>query len=117
MSEQSIRLFGAPPPLSARERGEVAGEVARLRALLATVPGAVRVRVAANPSGPLGTYAWLLLEATARGVAPAELLPPAIRRRYDRRRWFAHCVAALLSSIEQIQAAEDAAAGDRSAGT
>ncbi len=53
MPDRTIRMYGTAPPLSARERYQVAGEIARVRALVASLPGEPRVRVNANPSGPV----------------------------------------------------------------
>lgn len=103
MSKRSIRLLGAPPPLTAYDQEEIAYEIARLRAMLLTVPGAVRVEVTANPSGLLGTYAWLLLEAAARGITLADLLPTEIRRQYGQQRWFTYAVGALHAFITQMR--------------
>ena len=81
-SEQIFRILGAPPPLSDWEQREVAGEVARLQALVARAPGPTTVQVRRNPSGVLGEYVALLLEATALGVSPRAITPPHVRLRY-----------------------------------
>jgi len=84
MSRQIFRLFATAPSLTEQERREVADEVARLRTLLTHVPGKARVRITANPTGPLGEYVALLMDAHARGVgggggggaAPGGARPP-----------------------------------------
>ena len=88
MGERTFRIVGAPPTLSDRDRGEVAREVVRLRALVASAPGPPLVRVRRNPSGPLGEYVALLLEATALGVPRQAILPLLVRLRYRHRPWF-----------------------------
>lgn len=90
MSEQIFRLFATVPPLTEQERREVADEVAR-------------VRVTANPSGPLGEYAALLLDARVRGVPLPVALPPIVRRRYSHCPWFATSLNVLDAFAGQLR--------------
>jgi hypothetical protein len=103
MSEQAFRLFATVPPLTEQERREVADEVARMRALLARVPGKARVRVTANPSGPLGEYAALLLDARVRGVPLPVALPPIVWQRYGHCPWFATSLNVLDAFAGQLR--------------
>lgn len=95
MPDRTIRMYGTAPPLSARERYQVAGEIARVRALVASLPGEPRVRVNANPSGPIGEYTALLMDALARGVPKRVAVPWTVRLLYGRRPWFKASVRAL----------------------
>ncbi|HET8630033.1 MAG TPA: hypothetical protein VFL91_21645 [Thermomicrobiales bacterium] len=108
MPDRAVRIYGAAPPLTARERREVAGEVAGLRALVAALPGEPLVEVRRNPAGLLGEYVALLLDATARGVPARALWPPTVRLRYGRRRWFAFSLAALAQGRGDLPARDTA---------
>jgi len=103
MSEQIFRLFATVPALTEQDRREVADEVARLRALLAHVPGKARVRITANPTGPLGEYVALLMDARARGVPMPVALPPLVRQGYWHRPWFATSLEVLDAFTGQVR--------------
>lgn len=102
MAERTFQLHGAAPALNAREREEVEAEVRRMRALVAGLPAPGAVQVRRNPSGALGEYVGLLLDAAARGLPPEVVLPAAVRRRYRRRRWFAFSLEALDKVAAQL---------------
>jgi hypothetical protein len=95
MPDRTIRVYGAAPALSARERYQVEGEVARVRALVASLPGEARVRVSANPSGPIGEYTALMMDALARGAPRRAVVPWTVRLLYGRRPWFRASMRAL----------------------
>ena len=112
MGEDVFRIVGTPPALSERDRREVAGEIARLQELVRRTPGESIVRVRRNPSGLLGEYVGLLLEATALCLPPRAITPLAVRLRYRRRSWFAvgaESVAAFTAQYaEQLAVARSA---------
>jgi len=103
MSEHVYRLFATVPALTEQERREVADEVARLRGVLAHVPGKARVRITANPTGPLGEYTALLIDAGVRGVPISVALPAIVRERYAHRPWFATSLRALDAFTGQFR--------------
>ncbi len=103
MSRQIFRLFATAPSLTEQERREVADEVARLRTLLTHVPGKARVRITANPTGPLGEYVALLMDAHARGVPLPVAFPPLVRQGYRQRRWFATSLEVLDAFTGQLR--------------
>ena len=111
MAERTFRVLGAAPPMDAGDRRAVAGEVVRLRALLVSLPGAPVVRATRNPAGLLGAYVGLLMDATARGLPRAVVLPAAVRRRHGGRRWFAVSLEALDSFAAQFAGGHAAAPG------
>ncbi len=88
MPDRIFRFLASAPTLTEEERREVVCEVGRLRGLVAGLPGEARVRIRANPSGPLGDYVALLLDAQERGVPEQVVLPTAVRQQYGQRRWF-----------------------------
>lgn len=100
--ERTFRVLGTGPTLSADERREVEGEIARVRALLAGAPGRPLVWLGENPAGVLGEYGALLMDAAARGLPGEVLLPASVRRRYGARRWFAMSVEVLDAFSEQM---------------
>lgn len=93
MGDWTFRVNGVAPALSDHEQHEVIAEALRLRDLMGrstAVPAETRLaRITRNPSGPLGEYVSLLMEATARGLTNAQIVPNDIRRRYGDREWFA----------------------------
>ena len=88
MAKQTFRILGEPPELNTADRAAVAREIARLQELVARAPATTLVRLERNPSGPLGEYVALLLDAAGRGLAPRIIVPLHVRLRYGRRPWF-----------------------------
>jgi hypothetical protein len=104
VGEWTFRVLGEPFPLEPDEQGEVAAEIARLRALISSRPEHRLVRVNQNPAGLVGEYASLLMEATVRGRPAEDVLPADIRRRYGGCHWFGVSLDVLGAFREQWEA-------------
>jgi hypothetical protein len=101
MAEWRFRVLGEPLVLDRHEQHDVLDEIGRLRGLIRGVPYDRRVRLNQNPAGLLGEYASLLMEATVRGHAAEDVLPPGIRTRYGECDWFAVSQQVLTAFSEQ----------------
>jgi hypothetical protein len=89
VGDWTCQVLGEPISLAPDEQDAVAAEIGRLRSLMHGVSGDGRVLVTRNPSGLLGEYASLLIEAAVRGYLAEAVVPTEIVRRYGDCHWFA----------------------------
>lgn len=101
MSDQTLTILATPPALSEAEEHEIAREVTRLRHIIAEYATESRVEVSANPSGILGEYVSLLLEAIAQSLSWRVVIPRLTAWRYRRRPWFQFSMRVLQSMCVQ----------------
>ena len=102
MAAWTFRVRGMVAPLSRAEQSEVQTEMARVQSLVEALPGAALVRKRRNPSGMLGDYVALLLDAVARGIPLETVVPPPTCQQYGQRRWFRASVEVLDAFTEEL---------------